>query len=109
MLPPSEDIFIRFSKWAPFKKRNLAKTVGVEAIAHPGVTVFTHANAAFLMAIAGNRNRISSILVRNYDRQDFSFTADHFVVCAGTVESSRLLLCSPDVPNPHDQIWPLLS
>jgi choline dehydrogenase-like flavoprotein len=103
-LPASEDILVRFSKWAPFKKRNLAKTVGVEAMAHPGVTVFTHANAASLMAEPGNRNRIGSVRVRNYDRKDYLFTADHFVVCAGTVESSRLLLCSPDIPNAHDQI-----
>ena len=70
MLPPSEDIFIRFFQVGAIQKTQSRRPVGVEAIAHPGVTVFTHANAAFLMAIAGNRNRISSILVRNYDRQD---------------------------------------
>jgi choline dehydrogenase-like flavoprotein len=103
-LPASEDILVRFSKWAPFKRRNLAKTVGIEAMAHPGVTVFTHANVASLMTIAGKRHRIESARVRNYNHREFSLTADHFVVCAGTVESSRLLLCSPDIPNAHDQI-----
>jgi choline dehydrogenase-like flavoprotein len=100
----SEDIVVRFSKWAPFKRRNLAKTVGVEAMVHPKATVFTHANAICLMAIPGNRSRIGSVHVRNYQRREFSFTADHFVICAGTVESSRLLLCSPAIPNEHDQI-----
>jgi choline dehydrogenase-like flavoprotein len=41
--------------------------------------------------------------VVNYGGRAFRFSADHFVVCAGTIESSRLLLCSPDVPNAHDQ------
>jgi choline dehydrogenase-like flavoprotein len=103
-LPASEDIDIRFSKWTPFKRRNLAKTLGVEALAHPNVTLFTHANAAALVTASGTRNRISSVDVLNYAREKFSFSADYFVVCAGTVESSRLLLCSSDVPNPHDQI-----
>jgi choline dehydrogenase-like flavoprotein len=103
-LLPSDDIVIRFSKWAPFKRRNLAKTIGTEAIAHPGVTVFTHANALSFTAAPDNRSRIGSVRVRNYQHREFTFTADHFVVCAGTVESSRLLLCSPDIPNEHDQI-----
>jgi choline dehydrogenase-like flavoprotein len=100
----SNDIDIRFSKWAPFKKRNLAQTVGVEAIAHPKITIFTHANAAELVASRSNHDRISSVTVLSYARQKFSFSANYFVICAGTVESSRLLLCSPDIPNPHDQI-----
>jgi choline dehydrogenase-like flavoprotein len=103
-LPASDDILVRFSKWAPFQRRNLAKTVGIEALAHPGLTVFTHANAVSLKAMPGNRSRIGSAHVCNYNRREFTFTADHFVVCAGTVESSRLLLCSPDIPNAHDQI-----
>lgn len=104
LLPVSDDIVIRFSKWAPFKMRNLAKTLGVEGMAHPNVTIFTHANGAVLNATPGNRDRIGSIRALDYQRREFSFTADYFVVCAGTVESSRLLLGSPDVPNPHDQI-----
>jgi GMC oxidoreductase len=103
-LSASEDIVVRFSKWAPFKRRNLAKTAGLEAMAHPGATVFTHANAISLMGVPAQRNRIGAARVRNYSRRDFLFTADHFIVCAGSVESSRLLLCSPDVPNANDQI-----
>jgi choline dehydrogenase-like flavoprotein len=101
---PSPDIRVRFSKWTPFSKRNLAQTVGAEALAHPRITVFTHANAACVVRDPTDPSRIGSVKVLSYDKREFTFTASHFIVCAGTVESCRLLLCSPDVPNPHDQI-----
>jgi choline dehydrogenase-like flavoprotein len=102
--PRSPDITVRFAKWTPFHRRNLANTLGVEALAHPKVIVFTHANAAQLEALPMDPRRIESVRVINYDRTEFRFSATHFVVCAGTVESSRLLLCSPGVSNAHDQI-----
>jgi len=98
------DIRLRFSKWIPFNRRNLARTIGQEALAHPKITVFTHANAAFFKRDSSDPSRIASVQVLNYERREFTFTASQFVVCAGTIESCRLLLCSPDVPNPHDQI-----
>jgi choline dehydrogenase-like flavoprotein len=101
---PSSDILIRFAKWTPFKNRNLAQTVGAQALVHPRITVFTHANAASLSSHPGNTTRIASVRVLNYARNEFTFTAGHFVVAAGTIESCRLLLCSPAIPNPHDQI-----
>jgi len=101
---PSPDIRVRFSKWTPFSKRNLAQTVGPQALAHPHITVFTHANVMSFSADPADPTRIATVRVLNYDRREFTFTASHFVVCAGTVESCRLLLCSPDVPNSHDQI-----
>jgi choline dehydrogenase-like flavoprotein len=103
-LPASQDILIRFAKWAPFKKRNLAQTVGVQALANPRITVFSHANAAAFIGDSSDHRRISTVRVLNYLRQEFSFDAAQFVLCAGTIESCRLLLSSSDVPNPHDQI-----
>ncbi len=101
-VPFSPDITLRYSKWAPFARRNLARTVGAEALAHPNLTVFTHANVA---ALEGNGTRIAAARVLNYAGSEFRFNARHFVVAAGTVESSRLLLCSrPAIPDPHDQI-----
>ena len=106
-VPFSPDITLRYSKWAPFAKRNLARTVGKQALAHPQITVFTHANVA---ALEGDGARITAARVLNYAGAEFRFTARHFVVAAGTVESSRLLLCSraavPDsaVPDPYDQL-----
>lgn len=101
--PASPNVTVRFSKWIPFKRRNLADSLGADALAHPLVTVFTHANAAQLHASADPAH-IGSLRVLDYAGREFHFAATHFVVCVGTIESSRLLLCSPDVPNPHDQI-----
>ena len=101
---PSTDISLRFAKWAPFNKRNLANSIGAEALAHPKITVFSHANAVSLVAAPEDPGRIHLVRVQNYAREEFLFSASHFVLCAGTVESCRILLCSPSVPNPHDQI-----
>lgn len=103
-LPASGRIRTRFSKWAPFNRRNLAQTLGQQVLAHPKITLFTHANVTSLHSDEPRGSRIRSARVLNYARQEFAFTAEHFIVCTGTIESSRLLLCSPGVPNPHDQI-----
>lgn len=102
--PNSDQIRIRFSKWAPFNKRNLAHTIGKGALVAPKIALFTHANAVSVHSDAGDRGRIASAKVLNYSGREFSFTAKHFVVCTGTIESCRLLLCSPDMPNAYDQI-----
>lgn len=103
-LPASKRICTRYSKWAPFNRRNLAQTIGQQVLSHPKITLFTHANATSLHSETPGDSRITFARVVNYSRQEFAFKARHFIVCAGTIESSRLLLCSPGVPNPHDQI-----
>ena len=100
--PSSPEVTLRFSKWIPFKSRNLAGTLGAQALAHPLITVFTHANVTRLET--ADQRRVGSVQVLNYDGRAFQFSADQYVVCAGTIESSRLLLCSPGIPNPHDQL-----
>jgi choline dehydrogenase-like flavoprotein len=98
----SPDIRLRFSKWIPFAKRNLAGTIGQAALAHPKITVVTHANVAELLS--DTATRITAARALDYAGREFLFTADHFIVATGTIESSRLLLSSPAVPNPHDQL-----
>ena len=92
---------LRYSKWTPFARRNLAETVGKQCLAHPRVTVVTHANVAEL---EGAEGRIAAVRVVDYAGRSFRVRAEHFIVAAGTVESSRLLLSSPAVPNAHDQL-----
>ena len=102
-VPFSPDITLRYSKWAPFARRNLAQTLGPAALASRHITVFTHANAATLEH-RGTAPTIEAVRVLNYSAREFRFLARIFVVACGTVESSRLLLASPAVPNPHDQL-----
>jgi len=99
--PFSSDIRLRFSKWAPFSKRNLAQTVGRECLTDARIHLYTHANVAELQAADGRVTRVRAL---NYKGRSFEFFADHFIVAAGTIESSRILLSSPTVPNEHDQL-----
>jgi choline dehydrogenase-like flavoprotein len=92
---------LRYSKWSPFKRRNLANTVGRECIENAQITVYTHAN---VVSLAGAGGRVTHARVLDYGGREFMFRAERFVVCCGTVESSRLLLNSPAVRNAHDQV-----
>jgi choline dehydrogenase-like flavoprotein len=90
------EIKIRFSKWAPFSKRNLANTVGRECLQNPRIVCFLHANATCIEPNKSN-GRIERAIVKNYRGISFRFTAQQFVICTGTIESSRLLLASNTV------------
>jgi choline dehydrogenase-like flavoprotein len=98
----SDDVRLRFSKWIPFAKRNLARTLGKAALDNPKITVVTHANVAEL--VGDGAGRISAVRVVDYAKREFWVEAEEFVVATGTIESSRLLLLSgAAVPDPYGQ------
>lgn len=108
--PPllSEDIRLRFSKWAPFSRRNLARTLGRECLAASAINVFLHGNVVSV-DLRPSADHAKSVTVRNYGGAVFFFEADDFVICAGTIETNRLLLASnsvcPDgIGNTHDNL-----
>jgi choline dehydrogenase-like flavoprotein len=95
---------IRFSKWAPFSHRNLAQTIGKHLPA--SVTLYLHASVTELIQ---TNARITSAIVRNDAGIAFHFEATHFILAAGTIETSRLLLASRSqseqgIGNFHDQV-----
>jgi len=99
----SDDVRLRFSKWIPFAKRNLARTLGKTALTHPKITVVSHANVAELLG--DGAGRIVAARVRDYAGREFRCEAEEFIVTTGTIESSRLLLLSEAaVPNAHGQV-----
>src|SRR5665213_3596000 len=99
----SDDVRLRFSKWVPFAKRNLARTLGKVALAHPKITVVSHANVAELLG--DGAGRVVAARVLDYAGREFRCDAEEFVVATGTIESSRLLLLSEAaVPNAHGQV-----
>lgn len=106
--PSTDAVRVRFSKWAPFSRRNLANTEGRKCLASQCVTVFLHANAiAFTFNPEGTETR--GLTVKNYRGGEFTFRAAQFVVTTGTIESSRLLLnsnsvCPAGAGNAHDQV-----
>lgn len=95
-----EDIRLRYSKWAPFSRRNLANSLGRDALKSSNIRVFLHANA---LAVETSAGRASGVHVGNYAGREFRFAARHIIVCLGTIESSRLLLASR-LPDPHHQL-----
>ena len=103
-----EALRLRFSKWAPFNRRNLSQSVGRECIADPKITVFTHAAATSLVTDARGE-RVLAVNVRNGAGTAFTFRAPQIIVAMGTIESSRLLLASnaqspAGLANRHDQV-----
>ena len=102
------DITLRASKWAPFSRRNLVPTLGEQAIGSGKVTVFFHANVTELL-LAQDGFRIEAVLARNYQGTSFRFEAQQYVLAAGTIETSRLLLASRSgspagLGNDHDLV-----
>lgn len=98
----------RFSKCAPFSRRNMGATVGKDLEQSDSATLYLHANLTKLL-LAPTGDRIEAALACNYGRTKCRFEASHFVLCPGTIETSRLLLASRSVNpkgvgNTHDQV-----
>lgn len=108
--PPfeSDRVRVRLSKASPFGRRNVSRTSGKECLASPRVTVFTHANVTAIH-LNENGTAAASLTVANYGGATYSFSAQQFVLSAGTIETCRLLLASTDVcpagvGNDRDQV-----
>jgi choline dehydrogenase-like flavoprotein len=96
------------SKWIPFAQRNLAATLGRSLLENPRAAVYLNAQVTELL-LDRTGTHIEALLARNPAGTAFRFEADHFVIAAGTVETSRLLLASRSlapagVGNGHDQV-----
>ena len=107
-LTGSSEITLRASKWAPFSRRNLAPTLGRQIIDSQKATVFLHANVTELLLSADGK-RLEAVLACDYRGNHFRFEAAEYVLAAGTIESSRILLASRSVDpagvgNTHDQV-----
>jgi choline dehydrogenase-like flavoprotein len=108
LLDELPELRARFSKCAPFSRRNLASSVGKDLERSNSATIYLHANLNELL-LAPTGDRIEAALVRNYAGTKFRFEAEHFVLSAGTIETSRLLLASRSVNpkgvgNTYDQV-----
>jgi choline dehydrogenase-like flavoprotein len=96
------DLQPRFSKWAPFSRRNVATTLGARCEADPHTRVFLHAGVTELNLEASGC-RVQALTVRTLRGGHFRFTARQVVIAAGTIESTRLLLAS-GIGNHSDQL-----
>lgn len=92
------DLRIRFSKWAPFNRRNVAKTLGQRVKGDPDTNIFYHANVT-LLQLNPEGHKVDWVEAKTYEGQTVHFFADQFVVCAGTIETCRILLASNNIQN----------
>jgi choline dehydrogenase-like flavoprotein len=96
------------SKFVPFAHRNLAHTLGHKLRTHPKTRILLHAQATELL-LTPTREAIEAVLVRTPASKTHRIEAAHFVLAAGTIETSRLLLASRSVApegvgNQNDQV-----
>ncbi|MGA8529286.1 MAG: GMC family oxidoreductase [Acidobacteriaceae bacterium] len=104
----STAVRLRYCKTSPFNRRNLARTLGRECLAHPRVTVFTHCNVVSV-DLEKNGGAIRTVSSVNYGGVRYRFHAQQFILSTGTIEACRLLLASRDVcgsgvGNERDQV-----
>ena len=91
-----EALRLRFSKWAPFRTRNLAKTLGARCQADLNTSIFLHATVSAVELHMDGRH-VETLQVCTSRGVNFRFKARQFVIAAGSIESSRLLLASRSV------------
>ena len=96
----TDDVQVRYARWAPFTRRSLTGTLGRRCLESENITVYLHANVTRLER---EGNAIRKVRANNYQGKTFAFSANHVVLCLGTIESSRLLLLS-NHGNEHDQV-----
>ena len=90
------DLQLRFSKWAPFRCRNVARSLGRRCQEDPTTRIFLHASVTAIDLHADGRH-VQGVQVRTLTGASFRFRARQVVIAAGTIESARLLLASRNV------------
>ena len=91
----NQDFSLRLSQWISFKKRNFGKYY-YKKILHnrnSGVEIWTNALTTKIIKSKESENyKIIEVLARSPSGKLLSISADKVIICAGTLESTRLLL-----------------
>jgi choline dehydrogenase-like flavoprotein len=90
-VPAGDDVFnVRFAKWPQFKNRNVATLLRRRIGQDPGLAVWINATATDFEL--DERHRLHSVAARHLNGNVVRVTSDYVVLCAGAIESTRLLL-----------------
>ena len=85
------DFIVRFAKWPRFKHRNVAVLFQQLLERDPELEVWINATVTnFKIDTASGR--IISVLARHQGDRKLSAVGRHYIICAGAIESTRLLL-----------------
>jgi choline dehydrogenase-like flavoprotein len=105
-----DDMFsVRFSKGLPWKKRNIGRYLKKAFEKSRDTTVLLHANAVEIILDEEDLSLVSAIRIRSYDGRERLITANDYILAAGAIEISRLLLASRNqmpqgVGNRYDNV-----
>jgi len=89
----SSDFLLRVSAWLPFASRNFAKVFHSRLSNDESLLVWLGAHATeFDFDLSRSQPRITAVTARGSTGQQLVVHAACFVVCAGALESTRLLL-----------------
>lgn len=86
----------RFSKWAAFRSRNLAKTVGPKCEAASNIHIMLHANLVEITPLP-DESEVDHLRVRSLGGIEATVRAKTFILCCGAIEVARVLLASRSV------------
>lgn len=91
VIPRSDpDIQIRLPKWPGFRRRNIGRRLRGQILRNSALQLLLGATVCeFKMTPAG---RLASVKARSLGGRKVTVTADHFLITAGTIETTRLLL-----------------
>lgn len=91
-LPRDDENFtMRWAKWAGFRRGNVWSILRRNLSQHPLVDIWMDATV-YGFTTDRLSQRVDAVLCRSQDGSTLTVHADHFVVAAGTIESTRLLL-----------------
>ena len=101
-------IITRLSKWLPWNRRNIGKFLQPAFARDADITVLLHANAVEIL-LDDSLQAVSGIRVRSYAGREQTVSARSFILSAGPIETSRLLLnsnrqVSAGIGNQHDLV-----
>ena len=89
--PGDKDFWLRFAKWPRFKDRNVAALFRAALQSDAGLKVWLNATVT-CFTLAEDSDRLVSIEARSLSGKRLTVSAQRFILCAGAIESTRLLL-----------------
>lgn len=104
----AEVFSLSFSKWLPWRRRNIGRLLRPWLEQDRSTFVLLHANAIEIL-LEPTQHEVSGIRIRSYDGREMVIAARFFVLAAGAIEVARLLLCSRaqlacGIGNRHDLV-----
>jgi choline dehydrogenase-like flavoprotein len=92
IIPTGDPDFIpRFAKWPRFSRRNVATLLRSQIEEDPDLSIWLNATATGFELDEGTR-RVRTVTAYHMGGRRIVVTADRIVICAGAIESTRLLL-----------------